>query len=174
VNSARYLHASTLDAGRETKPLSQYAVDTGAFDWSIVRSPRCSKRWVPEPLQETSSLRLAPGLLYALIDKKWIARSLIPGAIRVTETGCRCSSSVGDSRELEEPERVRVCSRVDTVAPMCQKITCGTCDKPSWSGCGAHVEQILGDVAVEDRCACSAADQTTKRGGFLSRLLGRS
>jgi len=57
---------------------------------------------------------------------------------------------------------------------MCRRITCGTCDKPSFSGCGAHVDHVLGDVAVKDRCACSTGDKTTKRsGGLLSRLFGR-
>ena len=57
---------------------------------------------------------------------------------------------------------------------MCRRITCGTCDKPSFAGCGAHIEQVLGDVAVEDRCSCSPDQKTTKRTGLLARLLGRS
>jgi hypothetical protein len=42
-------------------------------------------------------------------------------------------------------------------------------------GCGQHVEQVLGDVAPEDRCRCreksrSAAD---KEPTFLQRLFGK-
>jgi len=37
---------------------------------------------------------------------------------------------------------------------MCQRITCKQCGKPGFSGCGRHVEQVLGDVAVGDRCHC--------------------
>jgi hypothetical protein len=37
---------------------------------------------------------------------------------------------------------------------MCVRVTCQTCGKPSWSGCGLHVEQVLAGVAVNDRCAC--------------------
>ena len=52
---------------------------------------------------------------------------------------------------------------------MCRPMTCSTCGKASWAGCGAHVEQVLGDVPEADRCHC---DRTTKKGGFFSRLRG--
>jgi len=37
---------------------------------------------------------------------------------------------------------------------MCTRITCRTCGKPTYSGCGAHVEQVLGNVPVDQRCKC--------------------
>lgn len=37
---------------------------------------------------------------------------------------------------------------------MCHRITCKQCNKPGWRGCGAHVEQILGDVPRAGRCQC--------------------
>ncbi len=39
---------------------------------------------------------------------------------------------------------------------MCQRITCKDCGKPGFVGCGRHVEQVLRDVAVADRCQCGA------------------
>ena len=33
-------------------------------------------------------------------------------------------------------------------------MTCKTCGKPNWAGCGAHVETVLGDVPKADRCRC--------------------
>jgi hypothetical protein len=54
---------------------------------------------------------------------------------------------------------------------MCQRITCKTCQKPSWRGCGAHVESVLGDVAPADRCNCAAT--ATPKAGRFGRLLGR-
>ncbi len=54
---------------------------------------------------------------------------------------------------------------------MCRRITCRTCNKPSFAGCGLHIEDVLGDVAPEDRCSC---DSMAKRGGWLSRLFNRS
>lgn len=37
---------------------------------------------------------------------------------------------------------------------MCSRVTCRKCGKPSFSGCGAHVEQVLGDVPRDQRCKC--------------------
>jgi len=33
-------------------------------------------------------------------------------------------------------------------------VKCKKCGKPSWAGCGAHVEQVLGDVPRSERCRC--------------------
>jgi hypothetical protein len=43
-----------------------------------------------------------------------------------------------------------------TLGGMCKAIVCPTCHRPGWSGCGAHVEQVLGHVAPEKRCQCRA------------------
>jgi hypothetical protein len=37
---------------------------------------------------------------------------------------------------------------------MCQRVTCSTCGKPTFAGCGRHVEQVLGDVPPAARCRC--------------------
>lgn len=37
---------------------------------------------------------------------------------------------------------------------MCQRITCNTCAKPTWQGCGEHIEDALVGVPTEDRCSC--------------------
>ncbi len=37
---------------------------------------------------------------------------------------------------------------------MCRATTCKKCGKPSWAGCGAHVEQVLGNVPKAQRCQC--------------------
>ena len=39
---------------------------------------------------------------------------------------------------------------------MCRRVTCSKCNKPTFAGCGAHVEQVLADVPSKDRCQCSA------------------
>jgi hypothetical protein len=59
---------------------------------------------------------------------------------------------------------------------VCQRIQCPTCKKPSFVGCGRHVEQVLGDVAPEDRCRCheEKRDSTSKVSSFFERLLGKS
>ncbi|MGX1804130.1 hypothetical protein ACWIGI_00320 [Nocardia sp. NPDC055321] len=49
---------------------------------------------------------------------------------------------------------------------MCQRIVCQGCGKPSFQGCGEHVEEVLGDVPTAQRCACNPGSGTTSRGLF--------
>ena len=44
---------------------------------------------------------------------------------------------------------------------MCRRVTCSTCGKPTFAGCGAHVEQVLGDVPPAQRCQCKAAAESS-------------
>jgi len=37
---------------------------------------------------------------------------------------------------------------------MCHQIMCEKCSKPTWSGCGNHVEQALAGVTPGERCTC--------------------
>jgi len=37
---------------------------------------------------------------------------------------------------------------------MCRRVDCRKCGRPTFAGCGAHVEQVLGDVPDELRCRC--------------------
>lgn len=49
---------------------------------------------------------------------------------------------------------------------MCRRIQCSQCGRPSFAGCGAHVEQVLADVPKPDRCRCherAAAPEPTRR-----------
>jgi hypothetical protein len=34
------------------------------------------------------------------------------------------------------------------------KINCDKCSKPTWKGCGKHIEQTLKDVPEDERCKC--------------------
>lgn len=43
---------------------------------------------------------------------------------------------------------------MDTLGGMCMKVMCEECGKPSWEGCGMHVEQVLGDIPQSERCQC--------------------
>jgi hypothetical protein len=64
---------------------------------------------------------------------------------------------------------------------MCRRVQCNSCGKPTFAGCGAHIEQVLGDVPKADRCRCREAGQSAKPQGdagntgnsFLGRLFGR-
>jgi len=39
---------------------------------------------------------------------------------------------------------------------MCRRVNCNKCNKPTFAGCGMHVEQVLAGVPVADRCNCRA------------------
>lgn len=39
---------------------------------------------------------------------------------------------------------------------MCARVTCATCGKPTWSGCGQHIEEALHGVPESDRCHCES------------------
>jgi len=39
---------------------------------------------------------------------------------------------------------------------MCRRARCATCGRPTYAGCGRHVEQVLGDVPLSERCQCAA------------------
>jgi hypothetical protein len=54
---------------------------------------------------------------------------------------------------------------------MCSRTTCRKCGKPSWSGCGQHIEIALKGVAKSDRCQGHANDP--KEPGFFSKIFGK-
>jgi hypothetical protein len=37
---------------------------------------------------------------------------------------------------------------------MCRRVECSRCARPTYAGCGAHVERVLGDVPPGQRCRC--------------------
>ena len=38
---------------------------------------------------------------------------------------------------------------------MCSKVICNLCRKPTWDGCGQHIEEALAGIAEADRCKCN-------------------
>jgi hypothetical protein len=58
---------------------------------------------------------------------------------------------------------------------MCQRIQCPVCNKPSYAGCGRHIEQVLADVPAAERCHCSDPAQAKPKNdsSWLGRLFGR-
>ena len=53
---------------------------------------------------------------------------------------------------------------------MCRAVTCRTCGKTTWSGCGQHVDSVMGGVPARDRCQGHASEPRT---GFIAKLMGR-
>ena len=57
---------------------------------------------------------------------------------------------------------------------MCSRTTCRNCKKPTWSGCGQHIEIALKGVPRKDRCSCTKEElQKASSGGFLSKIFGK-
>lgn len=66
---------------------------------------------------------------------------------------------------------------------MCRRVECSRCHRPTFAGCGAHVEQVLGNVPRAERCRCreeksrarhpEAPDNTPARRSWLRRLVGK-
>lgn len=48
---------------------------------------------------------------------------------------------------------------------MCRRVTCSSCGKPTFAGCGMHIEQVLGDVPRADRCRCNEVKHEPKEKG---------
>ena len=57
---------------------------------------------------------------------------------------------------------------------MCQRTTCKSCGKPTYAGCGAHVEQVLADVPKAERCDCreKRAKGDPNDSSLLKRIFG--
>ncbi len=56
---------------------------------------------------------------------------------------------------------------------MCSKVTCRTCGKATWSGCGNHVEQALAGVPQAQRCACDAKSASDTHKSLFSTIFSR-
>ena len=50
---------------------------------------------------------------------------------------------------------------------MCQRVQCPKCGKPTWAGCGQHIEEALRGVPKDQRCTCERPKS------LLSRLFGQ-
>lgn len=48
---------------------------------------------------------------------------------------------------------------------MCRRVTCSRCGKPTFAGCGAHIEQVLGDVPPAQRCKCNETAKSSAAPG---------
>ncbi len=53
---------------------------------------------------------------------------------------------------------------------MCRAVTCRTCGKITWAGCGMHVSQVLAGVPASQRCPGHSAGE---RQGLLHRMFRR-
>ena len=52
---------------------------------------------------------------------------------------------------------------------MCRRVTCSACGKPTYAGCGSHVDRVLAGVPPAERCRCreKSPGSQTDTGGFF-------
>ncbi|QTX03549.1 hypothetical protein [Agromyces archimandritae] len=55
---------------------------------------------------------------------------------------------------------------------MCRAVTCKTCGKTTWAGCGQHVADVKRTVPAGQWCPGDHPKQAST-GGFFSRIFGR-
>jgi hypothetical protein len=46
---------------------------------------------------------------------------------------------------------------------MCTRVNCRQCGKPTWAGCGRHIEEALRGVPPDQRCTCPRPPSLLKR-----------
>ena len=56
---------------------------------------------------------------------------------------------------------------------MCRAVSCKTCGKTTWAGCGQHVDQVLRGVPTVQRCKGHKAESRSWTDA-ISRFLRRS
>lgn len=59
---------------------------------------------------------------------------------------------------------------------MCHQVTCKLCAKPTWAGCGSHIEYALAGVPKGQRCQGHTAEEIAQYragSGIFKRLFGR-
>ncbi len=54
---------------------------------------------------------------------------------------------------------------------MCRAVSCRTCGKTTWAGCGQHVDSVRRTVPAPQWCG--GHEKPQNQGGFLSRLFQR-
>ncbi|KAK1595268.1 uncharacterized protein LY79DRAFT_547213 [Colletotrichum navitas] len=52
---------------------------------------------------------------------------------------------------------------------MCFGVTCSTCSKATWRGCGAHIPAALSGVPEDQWCTCTPKVTVNGKDGLLSR-----
>lgn len=58
---------------------------------------------------------------------------------------------------------------------MCRPVTCKSCGKTTWAGCGQHIEEALSGVPQSQRCVCERGSNPSGASvkGVIGKLFGR-
>lgn len=55
---------------------------------------------------------------------------------------------------------------------MCRPVTCKTCGKTTWAGCGQHVSEVKARVPASQWCAGHPRAASERAPGLWTRLTG--
>lgn len=56
---------------------------------------------------------------------------------------------------------------------MCRPVTCKTCGKTTWAGCGQHIAEVKRTVPTGQWCPGHDTEKEPTTGRFFARLFGR-
>ncbi|MCA5893894.1 hypothetical protein LEP48_11095 [Isoptericola sp. NEAU-Y5] len=56
---------------------------------------------------------------------------------------------------------------------MCRAVSCKTCGKTTWAGCGQHVDDVMRGIPAAQRCKGHADEPPATGTRFFARLFGR-
>lgn len=56
---------------------------------------------------------------------------------------------------------------------MCYPVTCPSCGKTTWGGCGAHVDGVMKSVPESQRCTCEDDAAPPAKSSIFGSLFGR-
>ena len=136
------------------------------------RRPRAASPAMGEPVKPSPSCRICAARTDCSQSAPE-AREFKPGTTRVVAMTRRRTSA-----KLSEPFRLVAAVTKKRSRIMCQRVTCKCCGKPTYAGCGRHIEEVLGSVPPEARCHCREttkhAPASQKAQGWLATLLCRA
>ncbi|EGD78287.1 hypothetical protein PTSG_09353 [Salpingoeca rosetta] len=72
----------------------------------------------------------------------------------VEESKLHRSGLLGLTKPLEGTGAFWAAASTHSPGKMCFRMTCNKCSKPTWGGCGSHIDSALRGVPVEERCKC--------------------
>ncbi|QIK72528.1 hypothetical protein G7070_09915 [Propioniciclava coleopterorum] len=57
---------------------------------------------------------------------------------------------------------------------MCRPVSCKTCGKTTWAGCGQHIDSVKATVPAGQWCpGHEKAESSSSSGGIFGRIFGR-
>ncbi len=57
---------------------------------------------------------------------------------------------------------------------MCFPVTCPSCKKTTWDGCGMHVDDVMSTVPTAQQCVCDSNPVSTADSQSTSATSGRA